>query len=123
MLFSCFVSFAAEEKSDTSSKAASPAKKARARAPATSSKSLPSPAAVQSLYASVLGTSQSRSQSRGMTSSAPVEVSSEEEVSIVHLPTQTAKFEKPWFGATRGCMVRNIPGQAGVVEEADMKLG
>ena len=50
-------------------------------------------------------------------------LSSEEEGSSVHLPTKVEKFEKSWFDATRGCMVRSIPGKAGVVEEADMKPG
>ena len=122
----CFflASFASEEKSDTSSKAASPAKKRRTTATATSSKSLPSAAAVQSLYASVLGPSHSNSQSRSIRTSAALEVlSSEEEGRIVHVPTKEEKFEKPWFDAARGCMVRSIPGKAGVVEEADMKPG
>ena len=77
------------------------------------------------MYASVLGPSHSRSQSKCIRASAALEVlSSEEEGSIVCLPTtgEVAR-EKPWFDATRGCMVRSIPGQAGVVEEADMKPG
>ena len=125
--FFCFFSvfcFASEEKSDTSSKAASPAKKSRTTTAATPRKSLPSAAAVQSLYASVLGSSHSSSQSRCIRASAALEVlSSEEEGSSVHLPTKVEKFEKSWFDATRGCMVRSIPGKAGVVEEADMKPG
>ena len=79
---------------------------------------------MQSLYASVLGSSHSSSQSRCIWASAALEVlSSEEEGSSVHLPTKVEKFEKSWFDATRGCMVRSIPGKAGVVEEADMKPG
>ena len=79
---------------------------------------------MQSLYASVLGSSHSSSQSRCIRASAALEVlSSEEEGSSVHLPTKVEKFEKSWFDATRGCMVRSIPGKAGVVEEADMKPG
>ena len=116
--------FASEEKSDASSKAASPAKKSRTTTAATPSKSLPSAAAVQSLYASVLGPSHSSSQSKCIRASAALEVlSSEEEGSSVHLPTQVEEFGKPWFDPTRGCMVRSIPGKSGVVEEADMKPG
>ena len=125
-VFFCFFvfCFASEEKSDTSSKAASPAKKSRTTTAATPSKSFPSAAAVQSLYASVLGSSHSSSQSRDIRASAALEVlSSEEEGSNVCLPTKVEKFEKAWFDATRGCMVRSIPGKAGVVEEADMKPG
>ena len=123
LFFLFFVScFASEEKSDTSSKAASPAKKSRTTTAATSSNSLPSASAVQSLYASVLGPSHSSSQSKCIRASAVLEVSSEEEGSV-HLPTQVEEFGKPWFDPSRGCMVRNIPGKSGVVEEADMKPG
>ena len=116
--------FASEEKSDTSSKAASPAKKSRTTTAATPRKSRPSAAAVQSLYASVLGPSHSSSQSKCIRASTALEVlSSEEEGSNVHLPTQAEEIEKPGFDATRGCMVRSIPGKSGFVEEADMKPG
>ena len=120
-LVSCFAS---EEKSDTSSKATSPAKKSRTTTAATPRKSLLSAAAARSLYASVLGPSHSSSQSKCIRASAALEVlSSEEEGSSVHLPTQVEEFGKPWFDPTRGCMVRSIPGKSGVVEEADMKPG
>ena len=123
LFFLFFVScFASEEKSDISSKAASPAKKSRTTTAATSSNSLPSASAVQSLYASVLGPSHSSSQSKCIRASAVLEVSSEEEGNV-HLPTQVEEFGKPWFDPSRGCMVRNIPGKSGVVEEADMKPG
>ena len=72
----------------------------------------------------MLGPSQSSSQSKCIRASTASEVlSSEKEGSSVHVPTKVEEFEKPWFDATRGCMVRSIPGKAGVVEEADMKPG
>lgn len=72
----------------------------------------------------MLGSSHRISQSKCIRASAALEaLSSEEEGSIVHLPTTGDTAEKPWFDATRGCMVRSIPGKAGVVEEAEMKPG
>ena len=71
----------------------------------------------------MLGPFQSSSQSKCIRASTALEVlSSEKEGSSVHVPTKVEEFEKPWFDATRGCMVRSIPGKAGVVEEADMTL-
>ena len=72
----------------------------------------------------MLGPSHSSSQSKCIRASTVLEVLfCAEECSSVHLPTKVEAFEKPWFDATRGCMVRSIPGKAGVVEEADMKPG
>eukprot|EP00438_Fugacium_kawagutii_P004784 Skav203121 [mRNA] locus=scaffold447:642974:646288:- [translate_table: standard] len=111
------------EKSDCSSKAASPAKRSSTAASTPASSSLfsaSSATAVASLYASVLGPSQS-SRTRG---TAPIEIdSSEDENSSVHLPTAAEKSSTPWFDPTRGCMVRSIPGKAGTVEESDMRPG
>eukprot|EP00438_Fugacium_kawagutii_P022162 Skav235760 [mRNA] locus=scaffold803:448400:453853:+ [translate_table: standard] len=112
-----------QEKSDCSSKAASPAKRSSTAASTPASSSLfsaSSATAVASLYASVLGPSQS-SRTRG---TAPIEIdSSEDENSSVHLPTAAEKSSTPWFDPTRGCMVRSIPGKAGTVEESDMRPG
>lgn len=117
-----------QEKSDCSSKAASPAKRSPAKrssavasTPASSSTfSAASATAVASLYASVLGPA----HRSGTRAAAPVEVdSSDSESSVVHLPTAEEKSNIPWFDPTRGCMVRNIPSKAGAVEEADMQPG
>ena len=111
-----------QERSDASSRGGTPVKK---KPEDNSSSAIPSLTSVQSLYASAGIHIASSSQARvARPAGIQVEVLSSDEEDVVELPTtENPAAGKPWFDATRGCMVRGIPGEAGAVEEAVMQPG
>ena len=96
-----------QERSDASSRGGTPVKK---KPEDNSSSAIPSLTSVQSLYASAGIHIASSSQARvARPAGIQVEVLSSDEEDVVELPTtENPAAGKPWFDATRGCMVRGL---------------